>query len=215
MSNKDISQAESTMVACHDCDLLHFKKKIQGGEVAKCTRCGSVLYLRKRNSVVKTLAFTMAGLVFFIIACSYPLITLKTIMGPKSNTLLTGIFAYYKMGYPSLAIMVFLASLFLPLLKLLLLLYIFIPLSLNMTPPFLAPVFRVYKAIDSWGMLEVYLLTIFIVIKNIPDEMIGGIGIILTVNEGLWAFFGLLLMTLSASLALDPYVIWQRLEDNP
>ncbi len=215
MSNIDISQAVSSMVACHECDLLHFKKKLQDGEIARCTRCGSALYLRKRNSIAKTIAFSITGLIFFFIACFYPLITLKTIVGYNSNTLVTGAIAYYQLGFPSLAIMVVLASVLIPLIKLLVLLYIFIPLSLDRTPWFLAPVFRFYKTIDCWGMPEVYTLTILVVIKSIPDDISGYINIYLTVREGLWAFMGFLLATLSASLALDPYVIWQRLEDDP
>ena len=209
-----VLQAETDMVACHDCDLLHVKRKIEDGEIARCSRCGAMLYLRKRISVSKTLAFSIAALIFFILACSYPLITLKTMIGINSNTLFQGAEAYYSLGFPSLAFLVFLATMFFPLLKILILLYIFIPLSLDKTPPYLGPVFRVYQKINCWGMLEVYLFTIFIMISNIPDELKGGIAIVKTFNTGFWMFFLLLLTSLSASLALDPHVIWQKLEDN-
>ncbi len=60
------------MIACHECDLLHRVRPIQDGAAAKCVRCGAVLYRQKRDSLDRTLALTVAGLILFAVANTFP-----------------------------------------------------------------------------------------------------------------------------------------------
>jgi len=66
-----------SLIACHECDLIHRVKPLPEKGIANCTRCGSVLYRHKPNSIDRTLALSMAGLVLFVLANSFPFLALK------------------------------------------------------------------------------------------------------------------------------------------
>ncbi len=197
------------MIACRDCDLLHSIKTLKQGEMAKCSRCGSLLYQEKGNSINRPFALVISGLILFMLANYYPILSLKVIGTDTSNILIAGVFALYQDGLRAIAILVFLTSIFVPFLKLLLLFYILCPLAVfKQKPPGLAVIFRIYLTVDCWGMLEVYMLSIIVAISKLGD--------IATVqwNMGLYAFVGLFLATFGASATLDPRIIWEKIEDN-
>jgi|GEM_PF-2126413 len=47
-----------------DCDLLPRERNLRDGERAMCSRCGAVLYRKKRDSLDDTLNFSLMGLIF-------------------------------------------------------------------------------------------------------------------------------------------------------
>ena len=57
-----------SFIACHDCDLIHHIKPLADKGTAVCIRCGAVLYKHKPNSLERSLAFALAGLILFILA---------------------------------------------------------------------------------------------------------------------------------------------------
>lgn len=56
------------MIACHECDLLHRVRPLPVETKALRTRCGAILYRRRRNSLDRTLALNIAGLILFALA---------------------------------------------------------------------------------------------------------------------------------------------------
>jgi len=208
MSDTTHSIERSAVIACRDCDLLHSVKPLKPGEMARCSRCGALLYQEKGNSIARPFALVIGGLILFFFANYYTILTLKVIGTTTSNTLMAGVIALWDGGLRTIAILVFLTSIFIPFLKLILLFYILYPLALfKRKPPALAFVFRTYLAIDCWGMLEVYMLSVIVAISKLGD--------IATVqwNMGLYAFVGLFLVTFGASASLDPRIIWEKIEE--
>jgi len=193
-------------IACRDCDLLYPIKEINFGHTARCDRCGSVLLQKKENSIIRTLALTIAGLILFVIANVYPILTLKVIGATTTNTLIIGVIALFESGLKISAILVFLTSILLPFFKLLALLYVLLPITMNYRLPGMAWVFRMYDVIDNWGMLEVYMLTTVIAIVKLADIAE------VSMNLGLYAFIGLFFLTFSASVVLDSRIVWDKLE---
>jgi len=210
MSASHFAIPDTPVIACRECDLLHCVRTLNQGETARCARCGALLYQEKGNSINRPLALVISGLILFGFANAYPILSLKVIGTTTSNTLLSGVFALYHSGLPAIALLVLLTSILVPLIKLLILLYILYPLAVFKTkPPGLAPLFRAYLSLDCWGMLEVYMLSIGIAISRL-DEIAS-----VQRNTGLYALIGLFLVTFSASRALDPRIIWEKLEMTP
>ena len=193
-------------IACHECDLIHDIPSMPNRAAAVCVRCGCVLFRAKTDSIDRTLAWTFAGLVLYAVAVSFPFLAMKN--GPISNEtgLLTGIEFLYRQGIIPLAALVLLTCVLIPLIQMLGLLYIFIPLKLNFRVKYAIPVFRLFKHIKPWSMMEIYMLGILVSIVKL--------GKMATIVPGLAVIaFGILIFVLNFALsAVDEHMVWEKLE---
>ena len=89
------------LIACHECDLVHQLGEVPLGGAARCSRCGSSLYRPKRDSINRTLALTLTGLILYIIANTHPFLGFKIGAQVRETTLATGIYQLYQQGYGS------------------------------------------------------------------------------------------------------------------
>jgi paraquat-inducible protein A len=193
-------------IACHECDLIHSIPPIPARAAARCVRCGSVLFRAKADSINRTLAWTLSGLVLYVVAVTFPFLAMKSGAMIRETGLLSGIQQLYDQGIIPLATLVLLTCVLVPLLQMLGLLYVFIPLKLNRRVRFDIPVFRLLQHVKPWSMMEIYLLGILVAIVKL--------GKMATIVPGLAVFaFGLLIFVLTFALsAVDTHMVWERLE---
>ena len=193
-------------IACHECDLIHDIPSMPNRAAAVCVRCGCVLFRAKTDSIDRTIAWTFAGLVLYAVVVSFPFLAMKN--GPISNEtgLLTGIEFLYRQGIIPLAALVLMTCILIPLIQMLGLLYIFIPLKLNFRVKYAIPVFRLFKHIKPWSMMEIYMLGILVSIVKL--------GKMATIVPGLAVIaFGILIFVLNFALsAVDEHMVWEKLE---
>jgi paraquat-inducible protein A len=201
-----LNKPEESLIACHDCDLLYRKRPLQEGERVCCRRCGALLYQHKRDSLERTLTLTLASLVMFILANVYPLLAFKLQGLVEVNEIISGVKELYVQGFWELALLVFCVSILAPLLKILSLLYVLLPLKFNRRPWQLGPVFRLVETLHPWAMTEVYMLGVFVAITKLSD--------LATIVPGtaLYSFGVLIVLMAAADAALDPDIVWERLE---
>ncbi|RLB75467.1 MAG: paraquat-inducible protein A [Deltaproteobacteria bacterium] len=193
-------------IACHECDLVHDIPPMPARSAACCVRCGSVLFRAKKNSIDRTLAWTFAGLVLYIVAVTYPFLGMKS--GPinQQTSLLSGVEQLFNQGIYSLATLVLLTCVLLPLIELLILLFVFIPLKFNLRNKLSIPAFRLLGQIEPWSMMEIYMLGILVSIVKLAKmaTIVPGLAVIA---------FGLLIFVLAFALsAVDHHMVWERLE---
>jgi len=158
----------NSLIACHECDLLHHIKPLPDGGVAQCTRCGAVLYRQKRDSLDRTLSLTIAALILFVVANTYPFLALKSGGLVKQTTLITGTKELYAQGMEALALLVLFTSILAPLVHLVGMLYVLLPLKFNRLPRSLPRVFRLVQRLQPWGMLEVFMLGFWCPLSSWP-----------------------------------------------
>jgi len=196
----------NALIACHECDLIHRVKPLPIKGVANCTRCGSVLYRHKPNSLERTLALSLAGLVLFVLANSFPFLALKMESQLHQTNLISGINALYTQGMQGLAAVVLLTTILAPLAQLLGMLYLLLPLRHDRVPPQFAPIFRLVRGLQPWSMMEVFMLGILVSAVKLAKmaQIVPGIAI--------YSFFGLIVVLTAATVSLDPHEIWQRWE---
>lgn len=195
-------------IACHECDLIHRIKSLPTRATANCIRCGAVLYRNKPNSIDRTLAFTLAGLILFVLANSFPFLALKMESQVHQTTLITGIKELYLQDMEGLAILVLFTTIIAPLIQLLGLLYVLLPLRYHRIPPKLALVFRFVHSLQPWSMMEVFLLGILVSIVKLAKmaQIVPGISI--------FSFFALIVVLASVTVTLDAHEVWERWEDR-
>jgi len=198
----------NSLVACHECDLLHRIKPLPGGGVAQCVRCGAVLYRQKKDSLNRTLSLTIAGLILFVVANTHPFLALKSGGLVQQTTLITGTKELYAQGMEVLALLVLFTSILAPLVHLIGMLYVLLPLKFNRLARNLPKVFRLVQSLQPWGMLEVFMLGILVSVVKLAKmaKIVPGIA--------LYSFLVLIFVMAASSVSLDPHVIWERWEQR-
>jgi paraquat-inducible protein A len=195
-----------SLIACHDCDLIHRFGPVPEGSAAKCSRCGAVLYQNKRDSLERTLALTVTGLILFVVANVFPFLGFKLQAQVHETILITGVRELYHQGMWILATVVLLTTIVMPAAQMLGLLYVLVPLRLNRIPWKLREVFRFILSLRPWAMMEVFMLGILVSIVKL--------GKMATIVPGIAAFaFMALIFILAATLAvLDPHAVWEQIK---
>ncbi len=196
----------TSLVACHECDLLHQQMDVPIGGVARCARCGSSLYRPKRDSLNRTFALTVSGIIFYVIANIYPFLGFRIGSQIRETTLATGIYELYLQQMSIIATLVFLTVIMVPAVNLLCLLYILIPLKAKRVPPHLAKVFRLYLLLKPWGMMEIFMLGILVAAIKLVKmaTIIPGVA--------LFAFMALIFVLAATSVTLDRHLIWDQIK---
>ena len=202
--NDDASGA-LPMIACHECGTVQHMRALPEGGAARCARCGATLYRQRRDSIEHTLLLTLAALILFVIANTFPFLTFELEGNADTSTLLTGVRSLYAQGMWPLALLVLLTATVVPLAWLLSTAYVMLPLRLGRVPWGVAHVFRFTELLRPWAMMEVYLLGVIVAYVKLSDLARLELGI------ALFAFVGLIVVMIAAEAALEPHEIWRRL----
>ena len=195
-------------IACKDCDLLIERVDTPPGDKALCPRCENPLYQRRQQGIERTLALAITGLLLFIPANLLPVMSLQLIGHETSTTIYEGSLVLFREGLYWTALLVFSASVVIPLCKLLLMLFVSGTLQLGRSSPLLPYAMRYYHHIDEWGMLEVYMLGVLVAVVKLK-----GMASVIP-DVGLYCFIGLLLVTTLMSSLLDQDNVWEQIEHS-
>jgi len=196
------------MIACHECDLLHKVQPLPDGGAARCVRCDALLYYQKKDSLDRTLALTIAGLILLIVANIFPFLAMKSGGLVRETTLITGIKGLYLQGMVALALLVFLTIILVPLVQIAGMLYVLVSLKVNRVPRNLALVYRFLRSLQPWAMMEVFMLGILVSMVKLGKmaTMVPGLAV--------YSFVVLIFVLAGAAASLDPRIIWDRLGES-
>ncbi|MHA6137374.1 paraquat-inducible protein A [Pseudomonas mohnii] len=193
------------LVACHECDLLMRKPKLARGEKALCPRCGYELYAHRHNVVHRSLALVIAALLLYVPANFLPIMQLNLLGQSSQDTVWSGVLGLFNSGMQGVAVIVFLCSMGIPLLKLLCQLTVLLSIHFDVGRSYGLLLYRIYHHLRDWGMLEVYLMGVLVAIVKLADMAAMTIGI------GLACFVALLLVQVWLEVVMSPHQIWQAL----
>ncbi len=148
-----------SLIVCHACDLAHSLEAPPEGKVRiRCVRCQAELYRTNGRSLENVVALAVCGLVLFILANLYPLVSLTVNGATRATTLIGAARALYGQGYVSVASLVLFTAILVPLAQLLTFLYVLAPLQRGRRAPGDRALFRALVALRPWGMVEVFML---------------------------------------------------------
>ncbi|MEP7083762.1 MAG: paraquat-inducible protein A [Betaproteobacteria bacterium] len=196
------------LIACPECDLLQREIALQRRRTACCRRCGAALYRSTANSLERSLAFTLAAVMLFLIANALPIASLE-VRGQHIETTLWGaVHTLYNQDRVAVSILVFFTTLLAPALELALMLYMLVPLRLGYAPKNLALAFRLAPLAREWGLVDVFMLGVVVSLIKLGNLALVVPGI------ALWSFGVLILLLTAIGAAFNGREFWLRTEAN-
>ena len=190
-------------VACPTCH-LSLVMASQPGKTLRCQRCDTLISHRKPESLQRTWALLIAAMICYLPANFLPIMHLQSLTMMQSDTILSGVIYLYSHGMWPLALIVFIASVFVPILKILILIYLLITVQIRSTSRCRdrTRLYRITEAIGRWSMVDVYVVTILVAMIQL-----GGLA---SVEAGWGAVFfsAVVILTMFAAMSFDPRLIW-------
>ncbi|UYP31402.1 paraquat-inducible protein A [Pseudomonas sp. Z8(2022)] len=193
------------LIACHECDLLMRKPLLQDGESAECPRCGYELFSHRHHVVRRSMALVLTALLLYVPANFLPIMQLNLLGQTSQDTVWSGVLGLYESGMQGVAVVVFLCSMAVPLLKLLCQLLVLLTIRFDFGRSYGLLLYRIYHHMREWGMLEVYLMGILVAMVKLMDLADLSLGL------GLFCFVALLLVQVWLEVTMSPHQIWEAL----
>lgn len=195
-----------TAIACSTCGLVQRIGELQPGTAAECRRCGSVISERRSGSLERTAALSLAALIFYVPANVYPILRMNYHGAFSESTVWDGCVKLFQQDQRLVAVVVFLASMVIPLTKLLGLFYLVVTAKLGSARRRRERTWicKFIDAIGPWAMLDVFLLAVLVALVKLEQ-----IATVLP-GPGLLAFTAVVVLTILASASFDPKLIWER-----
>jgi paraquat-inducible protein A len=197
---------ELGLIACTVCGLVCRDVAGNGtsGDAVACPRCGSGLHRRKPNSYARTWALLIAAFLMYIPANVLPIMRTASLNDIDDNTIISGVVELWRAGSPNLAVIVFTASIVVPVLKFLALgaLLLSSQLGSDWARVQRAKLYRLVELVGYWSMLDVFVVALLTALVRFS---------VLSLVEPLPGviFFGLtVVLTMLASMSFDPRLIW-------
>jgi paraquat-inducible protein A len=199
---------ERVWASCRSCELVVRLPSRAPRLAARCPRCGARIQRRKLNSISRTWALLLAAIIFYVPANVFPVMEVTSLGSVQSDTILSGVIFLLNHGMWPLALIVFTASVVVPLLKLVALSFLLISVQRrsDWRPVDRTRLYRITEAVGRWSMVDVYVVTILVALVHL--------GSLATIEAGAGAvFFGAVVVTtMFAAESFDPRLIWDRAE---
>ena len=189
------------LVICEHCDSVYRRQVLKPGEVARCQRCGSVLYRRDRHDLDAMLALTLASLIVFLIANAYPIMRLDLAGIENDTTLWHAILTSYDSGVDAIAIAAAVCVFIFPLMQIGLFLYVLLPLRNGLRPKHFSGAMYALRLMRPWSMTEVFMLGILVSLVKLLATYTVVVGV------SAWAFLALT-MILTIIGSTDLHELW-------
>jgi paraquat-inducible protein A len=210
MSPSAVTARNALLISCHSCHLLTRMRSGDRGRHLTCPRCGAPLHPRKVNSIARTWALVLAAFICYIPANVLPITHVTSLGKVQSDTILSGVIYFMHSGNWPIALVIFVASVFVPLAKLLILSFLLISVQRKTTwrPKDRTQLYRVTEAIGRWSMVDIYVVTILVALVKM--------GALATIDAGAGALFfaAVVVITIYAAMAFDPRLIWDVKEQH-
>ena len=203
MSFPAASAAGQGLALCHTC---HHLDEV---ELHNCSRCGSQLHLRNTDSLQRTVALLITAMVLYIPANVLPIMNTVQLGAGEPATILGGVVILIKMKSYPIAGVIFLASVMVPIAKMIALWYLVACAYRKdaIGAQQRTVIYRLTEFVGKWSMVDVFVVAILVALVRLQ-----GILVIEPGNAAL-AFAGVVVMTMLAAHSFDMRLIWDNVQD--
>lgn len=200
---------DGILVVCHDCALVQRISALPKEGQVRCGRCSAVLFRSRTDNIDRPLALYLTGMIFFILANSFPLLTLKFEGQTETTTLIGGVTALYQQGMSGLALLVLLTIVVVPFVQLASIIWALVAIKFQIQRKSLPRLLRLLVKLYPWSMLEVFMLSIFVAVVKLADMA----GIVMGV--GVYCFGALIVIVAAAGSSMNLRLFWENIAASP
>ena len=203
----DLSLARNRILNCHVCGFLLEESP---GSHQHCPRCTAPIHHRKTDSINRTWALLFSAAILIIPANVYPVMTLIRFGQGEPNTILSGVLHLIESGMWGLAMIVFVASIVVPILKLIVLSFLLLSVQKKSVwrPRDRTLLYRVTEVVGAWSMVDIFLVGLLSALVSLDA--------LSTITPGIGAsYFGaVVVVTMFAAHSFDPRLIWDNAKET-
>lgn len=189
------------LLLCLDCHTAVRDAKVAH---SRCPRCHAPLHERKPHSLVLTTVLVIAAALLYVPANVLPVMNTRTLFDDESDTIMSGVLVLLHSGSWPIAVLVFIASIVVPLLKILAL-GVLLYSAWRRSPHRRlqrSELFRMVEFIGRWSMLDIYAISLLATLVQIQSFAS------IIVGWGAWSFGAVVVLTLLAARTFDERLLW-------
>jgi paraquat-inducible protein A len=175
-----------------------------GAAHSRCPRCRAALHARKPHSLLITTLLIVAAAILYVPANLLPVMDSRTLIDDEYDTIMSGVLVLLHSGSWPIALLVFFASIVVPLLKILAL-AVLVYSAWVRSPARRAQrseLFRMVEFIGRWSMLDIYAISLLATLVQVQSFAL------VIVGWGAWAFGAVVVLTLLAARTFDERLLW-------
>jgi len=182
--------------------------RVSAADTSRCPRCGAELHSRKPASLQRVWGWLIIGLMCYVPANLFPMMVTTTLARSSSSTIIGGVIELAGHGAWDIAIVVFVASVLIPVTKFLVIAYLALSVQTRVQMPIHTRVhlYEIVEFIGRWSMIDVFVVAILTALVQL--------GFVASIDPGPAAVFFALSVsfTMLSAQAMDPRLIWDTAE---
>ena len=191
------------LAACHTCG------RVVPVVLERCPRCASRLHLRKPASIQRAVALMVAAGALYVPSHLLPIMTVSELGEVTPNTIISGMLSFWREGAYPIAIVIFTASILIPVLKIVALSWLCATATgrLRSSPKMLGKLYWFTELLGRWSMVDIFVVGIVVSLMQLGNYMT------ITPGTGALAFAGVVVLTMFATMSFEPRLLWDRLDE--
>lgn len=195
------------LIICPVCDATYQLQRPKNGERAVCARCHKVLIAPRTKAGMQIIAVSIAVVVLIIAASVFPFLQISAAGRSNAVSILDAALTFTEGPMLVLALLTAGFIIFVPLLRMLLTIYVLVPLVLDRAPARHAiAAFRYSEALKPWSMAEIFAIGCAVALVKVVDLATVGFG------PAFWMFGVLVVLVIVQDGFMCKWSVWNSLE---
>ena len=184
---------------------------VGSADKSSCEVCGAKLHAGWDESIQTTWAWLITSVVLYVPANLLPIMHTRLLGKVSENTILGGVVTLWEHGSYPIAIVIFVASVLVPLGKIFILAWLCLSVQLGSTFAVSqkSRLYRVTEFVGRWSMVDVFVVAILVALIQLGNVMS-----ILPGTAAL-AFAVMVATSMLAAMAFDPRLLWVSFDEDP
>lgn len=200
------SVQEHGFLPCFVCGHIH----AYHSETTHCQRCASHLHhFNPKKNLQLAWALLVTSIIFYLPANLYPMMYTSALGSSEASTIMQGVVILWQMGSYPVALIIFIASVFIPLAKMLALAFLYVKaehlsdLADSDAKNYLR-VYRITEFIGRWSMIDIFVVTILVALVHIDGVMM------IYPGAAVLSFAAVVVFTMLSAIVFDSRMIWKQ-----